>query len=332
MLLLLSFSAFAQEEDEEVTIRKQNPLSKKADFDKPRPKIIELDYILVQRFPAMSTSESQGNSQADVDKNNTVRFKMKFPILLKDKTQLFGGFRYSRESFSFDDIRETNYDLYQRLENRNLKAASMELIFRKTLAENKYLFAYVQGSLNSDKIQFENIQNQLKTTFSIVYNVRKNPHTEFGFGAGFGFQFGRPVYFPAIIYNHDFSNRLSLLSLLPKKFDFRYTFSEKMYLYAGVKAGGASYHMQNNPVSGFENVEFRQSGIFFRAKLEREIYDFLWFSVSAGHRQPLNIFISELGKRRRDSIIDVDADPSQYFELSLFLVIPRKIYKRAKGR
>jgi hypothetical protein len=198
--------------------------------------------------------------------------------------------------------------------------------------DRKFIFAFINGSLNSDKIQLKGIGNQLKTTVSAIYGINKSPETVIGFGIGFGLSFGRPAVFPVFSYIHQFNRQFAIQSLLPKKIELRYGFSQKFYLHGSIELTGSSYHIQNYPLIGIKKLDFRQISIRYKLKLEHELYDWLWAGVTYGYRNPLFIYVSDTGEGRKKSIIDIKADASSFWEFSIFFVVPNNLYNKAKGR
>jgi len=336
IMILSTLPSWSQQDErdlEDLNIKKEDrPIKKITHRDDPRPKIAELQYEVLGTFSATSESDQFGASRADIDKDRRIKIKLKFPLVLKSKLNIIGGIGYRNERFSFDNIEETNYPIYQRLENRSLKQVAVQIYLKKDLENQKFLFGYFANSLNSDEIQLDNFFNQLKTSLSVVMGKQRDEDTQIGFGISFGFDFGRPRIYPLFIYNKRLDYRWDVQLLLPKEAKLRYTISAKMHLLAKIGVSGTSYHLQDQPLEGFNKLELRQSSIRFRLALEREIYDWLWFGIKPGYNLPINLFISEPKKSRKDSIINIDAEAAPFINLQLFAVVPRHLWKKAKGR
>ncbi len=321
-----------QEERLRLDIADARPMAKIADRFRPRPKFLEINHELFNRFATFSSSEVLGNSSALVNKNLIRKAKIRFPILMLSNLNIFGGLGYASENFSFKEIRDNNYPLYQRLENNSLKRIAANVIVKKDLDRNRFRFYYFNTSLNSDRPQFNNLLNQLKLSVTVVLGKDLNPYKQIGYGLSFGYDLGQPTVFPLFVFKNDFSLHWGLELLLPKKISLRYSPNESMHFSLFNEVVGGSYHLQDEPIAGFDNVEFRRSALRAGALIDREVHDWLWLGLKGGYNHPIQIFISEPGKRRRDSIVDVDANASVFFQLSVFMVPPRKTYEKGKTR
>lgn len=317
--------------DERITIKSEEPLIEAAERFKPRPKFIEFEFETLNNFTVRATSAQFGDANARVSQNLVRNAKLKFPILLKKDVNLIGGLGYRHEQFQFNRLSDPEYVLFQRFEDKPLKQISSSFYLKKTLKNDRFYFAFLNSSLNSDDPQFENFLDQLKSSVAFIYGKQVNPNKQVGYGLSFGYDLGQPTIFPLFIYNNDFNLHWGLRLLLPKSAELRYSPSNELHFYATAELKGASYHLQDEVLEGFDQLEFRRSSVRFNLRVEREIHDWLWVGGTAGYRVPLNIFISEPGDNRRDSIIEIEADPTLYYNLSIFIVPPAKLYNRAKS-
>ena len=121
--------------------------------------------------------------------------------------------------------------------------------------------------------------------------------------------------------------------MLPKSITMRYSPMAETYLLFKLDVNGASYFIKNQPIGGFDKLTFQRSTVDVGVHLEREIYDFLWLGLSAGYNIPINLYLSEPRKSKKNGIAILDAEPSPLLSFSIFLVVPKKIYyKRGKHR
>ena len=120
--------------------------------------------------------------------------------------------------------------------------------------------------------------------------------------------------------------------VLPKSAKIMYAPDQKTQFNATLEVSGGSYHMQEEVLPGYSNLEIRQSELRFHVGMNREVYDFLWASVGVGALRNLNFFVSERLQRRRDAIITASPFSAYTVEFSLYLVPPRKLYNKVLGR
>ncbi|MEM8894273.1 MAG: hypothetical protein AAGC88_06830, partial [Bacteroidota bacterium] len=111
-----------------------------------------------------------------------------------------------------------------------------------------------------------------------------------------------------------------------------YTPNIKTQFNTRLEVSGGSYHMQEEVLPGYTNLELRQSELRLFVGMNREVYDFLWASVGLGAHRNLNFFVSERRKRRRDAIISANPFTAYTIEFTLYLVPPRKLYDRVLGQ
>jgi hypothetical protein len=287
---------------------------------------------VLNNFGVESKSKLVGDAEAEINQNLIRQAKIKFPVILKDKVTLIGGLGYRHEQFLFGEVSEPGYPLYVRFEDKPLKRVSSSFFLRKELEGDKFFLAYLNNSLNSDEIQFKNILNQLKSSIALTIGREKGLHKEVGYGLSFGYDLGQPLILPVFFYKNAFSLHWGLEMLLPKQVKLRYSPAQKTHLYLITQLQGASYHIQDEVLPGFSQLEFRRSSARLSLRLEREIHDWLWFGAMVGYREPLNIFLSEPGENRSNSIITINAQGTYYTNISIFIVPPAKLLKRAKGR
>ncbi len=331
IIALVSDNGFSQEDP--VIAESDNKFVKKLRRNEPRPKFFILEYTFLKDVHVSATSPEFGESSSNIRINERYSLKLRAPIQLKPNYTLLGGFNFKKELFDFENSQGDKSDYYNDLDRRVLSSVGVSLFFKKDINEKKFMYAFWNGTLNSDNISFSEFIDQLKTT--IVYTIVKNvsPVTQIGYGGAFGYIFGGPSVFPVFIYNQTFSEKLNVEMMLPKSAKLRYTFSPEMYLMLITEINGASYFLKDATVEGYNRVTLQRSAFTVKASFEREIFDWIWFGVTTGYNLPINLYVSEPGKSRKDAIITLDADPSFIFEFSIFAVVPKSIYyKKAKVR
>lgn len=299
---------------------------------KPRPKFFEIGFESFDDFEVKAESDLIGDAEATVSENLIRQTKLKFPLILKDGLNLVGGFGYRHEQFKFQNLTDPNYPLFERFEDKSLKRLSFSLYLQKDLKGNKFLFMNMSSSLNSDIPGFRYFSNQLKLSITTIKGRQLTKNKQMGWGASFGYDFGQPAAFPVFMLNNDFAPKWGYELILPKSAKLRFSPNNSNHFITSLELKGASYHLRDSVFAEFDAVEFRRSSIRLTLSYEREIYDWLWFGVTGGYRMPINIFLSEPRKRRRDALITVDAANALYYNFSIFLVPPKKLYEKAGRR
>lgn len=316
---------------EKLLIRRTTPIILAAERFKPRPKFIEFEFEVLNNFKVNSTSDLLGNGRSTVSQNLIRQVKVKFPIILKKELNLIGGLGFRHEQFKFKELSEPGYPLYLTFEDKPLKRIASSFYLKKNLSNNRFLFVFVNNSLNSDKPKVARFEDQLKSSAAIVYGKQAHPNKQVGYGLNFGYDLGQPSILPLFVYNNDFSLHWGLELLLPKQVRLRYSPSNKMHYYSTIELQGASYYITERLIESVDKLEFRRSSVRFNLKAEREIHDWLWIGATVGYRIPISVFISEPGEGRKNSLVKIDPNSALYTNISIFIVPPAKLYNRAKG-
>jgi hypothetical protein len=298
---------------------------------KPRPKALEFEFEVLNNFGVVSKSKALGDAESTVTQNLVRYFGFKIPIIIKKDVNLILGMGYTHEQFMFSKGIVSEYPLFSVFEDKPLKQLSSSLYFKKTLPNDRFLFGYINGSLNSDGIEFRKVSDQLKSSITVIKGKQISPNKQMGYGLSIGYDFGQPLVIPLFIYSNDFTLKWGLELLLPKKVSLRYSPTNKIHLYGQIGLNGASYHIKERLIEGVDKLEFRRSSARFSFRVEREIHDWLWIGATVGYRVPLNIFISEPGEGRKNSLVKIDVSNTLFSNLSIFIVPPKKLYNRAKG-
>lgn len=330
-VLANSLLVFGQEDP--VIQETENTFVKQLRRKEPRPKFLILDYTFLRDVYVTGKSRDNEVATADLISNERFGMKLRFPIVMKSKLTLLGGINIKKEFFDFDIPVEDQSGYYSELDRRFLNILGFSVIMKKPRTDKKFTYAFLNGSLNSNDISLTEIIDQLKITLAYVIVIDKSPITQIGYGGAFGYIFGGPAFYPVFIYNHTFTDRLGLEMMLPKSAKLRYTFSPEMHLLFTTEVNGASYYVRDVSIAGFTDVTFQRSAIGINLTFEREIYDWLWFGITGGYNIPINLYLSEPRKRRKDALVLFEAQSSPIVNFSIFAVVPKKIfYKKAKDR
>lgn len=297
-----------------------------------RPTFFEFKYNGVRDYPMRLSSEEFGDSQAEVSNNRRLRFKLNVPLTFNRKLRLALGLSYAHEQFRFENIQDADYPLYDRLEDKSLRSVGMRFYLKRDLSNGKFIKSRFGVDLNGDKITAIGFSRFFKGNISVVYGRQKDAYTEIGFGLYAGYDLGIPSIFPVFNYNKILSTRWMMELVLPRSAKIIYTPNPKTQFNSRIEVSGGSYHMQEEVLPGFSNLELRQSELRFLIGMNREVYDFLWASVGIGALRNLNFFVSERRQRRSDAIITASPFTAYTVEFTVYLVPPRKLYNKALGQ
>ena len=324
----IAVPVFAQEDP--VIAESGDTFVRKLRRDEPRPKFFDFTYGILKDVKVESRSGEFGNSMTTINANERFSMDVRFPVSLKPGRSIIGAFGYKQENFNFVNTSEKK-DYITTLDQRNLDNVGIKLYYKKELKNDRFLYAFWNANLNSDDVTFTDFFDQFRTNIAIVRIRNTNELTQLGYGLGFGYVFGGASIFPIFVYNQTYSEKWNLEMMLPKSLKLRYTFRPEMYLYLISEIDGASYFLSQQTIQGYDKLSFQRSAVSITLKLERELYDWLWFGIEGGYNIPINLFISEPGEKRSNSIVTFYASGSTIFKFSVFMVVPKKtLYKNAK--
>ncbi|GAB3823538.1 DUF6268 family outer membrane beta-barrel protein [Pontibacter rugosus] len=297
-----------------------------------RSRGIVIGYERLPQFDIDSDSKDPriGDGSGRVKRNNKFDFRALAPLLNKPQDKVILGFSYNLEEFNFQRATPAAYPVYQYLEDKNLRSIGLQLAYLHSINERNFYLVRVKGELNGDYTQDNiNVTDYLKATVDLAYGWKKSEDYAIGVGLQLGYTFGRQNVYPGILYNRTFNDKWGVESIFPANARVRYNVNEKTLLYAGYRLEGASYNLyvDEPPLSEFKELELRRTDVKALVRLEREIYDFLWFSVEGGFRQYYrNRIFDEIGSR--DELINNDLAGAGYIGVELYLVPPRKWLER----
>ncbi|MEM7108657.1 MAG: DUF6268 family outer membrane beta-barrel protein [Bacteroidota bacterium] len=295
----------------------------------PRSKGIVIKREVVRDYAIRSSSaEEYGNAEADVIRNRRYSFKLRFPIVVKDNISIAGGIKYFVEEFNFENPQPTDYSFYQNLEDKSLKSLRADLFVMKPTRTNKYFLLRVSAGLNGDyTVSNAPTTDFLRFSIAPLIGWKRNDYVSYAFGVGYSYSFGRRRVFPVLVYNKTFSNQWGMESVLPAEAKLRYnTLNQKNYMYLKAELDGANYGLrledQNDQITFLEKSEVR-----FLISWEREIHDWLWFSIESGFRTNIDFDLTDSPTIRSDRLIENNLNIAFTYGFSLFIVTPRKFLK-----
>jgi hypothetical protein len=327
-LLLIGWQAAAQRtahrQSEEDTITYAGPGVE----GQGRPRGLVIKYTRIPGFDIESESDDPriGNGEGRVFRHNQFGITAGAPLINRPQTKLLIGINYDLEEFNFENLNENSYSLYRYLEDKNLHSLGLQLAYQHSLDSRRFYIARVKGELNGDYTR-DNIEifDYFKGTVDLAYGWSLSPYYSIAVGVQYGWIFGRQRIYPGLLYNRTFNPKWGIEAIFPAATRLRYNANEKTLFYVGYRLDGASFDIfaDKTVLSEFGEIELRRTDIKALLRMEREIYDFLWFAVEGGFRQYYRHRIfDEVGSS--DELIKNELAGAGYIGLELYLVAPRK--------
>ncbi|OUJ75784.1 DUF6268 family outer membrane beta-barrel protein [Hymenobacter crusticola] len=281
-------------------------------------------------------------NSSTVTKNSRAFIKGYIPAWNRPHLKVILGFNYDREEFQFN--RPDNSVLYRNLEDKGLKVLGAQLAVIRPIDDVHWYIARVKGELNGDYTASElDVNDYLKMSGEFIYGWKRTKYFAWGVGLQLSYTFGRQSVYPVILYNRTFNEHWGVEALFPARVSFRYNVSDKTLLFGGYTVDGLNYNVKlREPLpNGLQTLILRETEFKPRLRLEREIYDFIWFGLEAGYRYnaSFNAFddagnsgFSLFRKGTRPRIVDNTLGGAPYASIELFLVPPRKFLRKTAGK
>ena len=299
-------------------------------FGMPRAKGIIIRQERVTDYGVRSYSKQEGleDGEGEVKLNRRWDFRLRVPLVRKPGIKIALGVRYFHEEYRFEGL--PDYPLYRGLEDKSLKSMGIQLFAAKPFKGNKYVLLRVSTNLNGDyHIDDLPTIDFLKFSIATLYGWKANPYTAFALGIAYSNDFGRQGVFPVFSYIQTFNNHWGFEALLPSKVRLRYSPNERTNIYAVSELNGSSYtiRLDEPALSGSETLNLRKSEVRFLLSFEREIHDWLWFGFETGIRSNINFSLQDGPERGANEILDNRFNDALVFNLSLFVVPPRRFFE-----
>jgi hypothetical protein len=295
----------------------------------PRSKgiIIKQERITDYGIRSNSGSESLNSGRGEVSSNRRWEFKLRMPVVSKPNIAIAVGIHYNVEEYKFENTRNQDYPLYSSLEDKSLKSLGGSIYVVKPWRGKRYLLLRASGDLNGDYDRDGySKKNFLQFSVAPLLGWKKNANTSYAFGIAYGYNFGRPIISPLISYNHTFNRHWGIEMLLPTKAKLRYTLNDKTLFFASTELNGASYniHLKDSSFAKRGDLFLQKSEVRYLVTFEREIHDWLWFSLEAGVRSNINFSLSDTFGPPRNALIRNHLNHAMLFSFSIFAVAPKK--------
>ena len=297
----------------------------------PRSKGLVIKQERVQNYRISSTpsSDASGSGSAEVDYNRRWMLNLRLPVLNREKLKVAMGLRYNVEEYRFRNASELDYPLYQNLEDKSLKSVGAAVYIMRPFKYNRYLLLRGSARLNGDYGPSEQPRAEfLKYSATALYGVKRNQQMTYAFGLAYSYTFGRATLYPVFTYYKSWTQQWGTEILLPVYARLRYAPNEHYRFYLSTELFGANYnlHLGEGSIPGQgETVFLEKSELRYLLSYEREVYDFLWFSLEAGARTNLGFNVaSDYRMINNNRLLNNQLGTALVMNASIFLVAPKK--------
>ena len=258
---------------------------------------------------------------SELDNIQRLAFKMKFPILLQEKTKILGGYRYITETYNFDALGADFTDVFGAIDNRKFKSSGFELIGNQELPDKSSFTLRLKYTSQGSFAGLANFDKRYHVyAVQAVWTKQKNETFEWGLGAAFTSSFRRTIALPFVILNKNFNDKWGFESVLPGYASLRYNCADNTIFLFGPKYNSASYSFDvvRNDEKFIYNLN--HSEVRLALAVQQKIGWWLWLDAEIGWQENFSTdFEAEF-----DPMQSFQAEPNStpYFSVGLFLTPP----------
>ncbi|MEL6560819.1 MAG: DUF6268 family outer membrane beta-barrel protein [Bacteroidota bacterium] len=290
----------------------------------PRTKGLVLEREMISNYRIRST-QGQASEEASVNLNRRWNLKARVPIVLKDEIKIAAGFNYSVEEFNFANSDALSFPFYRQLQDRSLKSIGSSLYLIKPFRGKRYFLLRLNGSLNGDFAENSSKSQFFRFAATPLMGWKINEDLAYGGGISLNYNFGRRSLVPIFFIEKNFNRNFGIEALLPLMVRLRYgTLDAKNYFYLKAELNGATYNIDLEEDGSL--LFLNKAEIRYVASFEREIHDWLWFSLEAGLRTNFNFDLSNSPRRNAVPVIKNTFNEALVFNFGIFIVPPRKFF------
>lgn len=265
------------------------------------------------------------NQLSKYDRLESLKFKIKAPLVLKDNFKLLVGYQHFSENFNFKDIGADFNPVFKELNNQRLKSNSLSLIMSKPINEFRYLvFRFKYTSSGDYNTLFSFNSNYAIYKFLGLYAFKPNENLEWGIGLAVSKSFRKNNILPFILYNKNFNKYWGIEALLPGMIFGRYNLNPTNIFLFGAEYNSESFRIDVNENSNLTLLDYayNHSEVILSGEWEHRFTPWVWGSIKTGYQ--FN-FSSEF-KAKNFSTDEFNTNPTgaPFFNISFFISPPKK--------
>lgn len=294
-------------------------------YNKSRSRGVELAYGWMNGGIFNEQDFPFSNQLSKYDRLESLEFKLKAPLVLKDNFKLLVGYQHFSEFFNFQDIGADFNPVFSELNNKRLKSNSLSMIVSKPINETTYLAFRLKYTSSGDYDSHFSFDGRYAIyKFLGLYAFKPNEDLEWGIGLAVSKSFRRNNILPFILLNKNFNKHWGIESVLPGMIFGRYNFNPNNILLFGAEFNSESYRIDINEDSNLSLLDYayNHSEVIISGNLEHRFTPWVWGSIKAGYQ--FN-FSSEF-EAKNYSTVEFNTNPTgaPFFIISIFISPPKE--------
>ena len=225
------------------------------------------------------------DTPSNLDKLSQLKFKIKIPVLIKERTKILLGYQYYSEFYQFERVGLDYEATFQNLNNNNLKKNSYSIIVSHSLSEDNYLALRYNYSVNGNYEGWVNFNSKFAVNKVIgIYGFKKSDNFEWGLGLILSKSFRRFNALPFLLYNRNFTPKWGIESVFPANVFLRYNINPSSITAIGMEYGSESFRLLIEDTTPLDYA-FNHSELAFVWSLERHLTSWIWTNIKVGFQR-----------------------------------------------
>ena len=210
-------------------------------------------------------------------------FKVYLPVFHKPNFTLMLGPSYRVEQFQLDDEEDAAENPLHRMSDWSLRSLGVDIKALNKLNDAAWLMTNLNIN-QSGNLRDDDVHAPLNYTLSAVYLKKQSTYKEVGVGFMVNRSFGKIVAFPAFVFNYNFSQKVGLEVMLPRRVALRYNMSPSDILLLKADALSRSYYINDTNT----HYEFRRTELDLGLEYHKQLGSLVGVELFGGYRQNIS--------------------------------------------
>lgn len=294
----------------------------------PPARFFQLSYLRngPSSFSGLNTSNNA------LQKYEEIYAKLKYPVLLKEKTRIIGGFQYRYHEYNLRTPEVLSDTVLNYLDNKHLNRIRADFYVTHNFSDSRYMMIKTGFQLGGD-YQNENYERKefLKFATTGLFGFRVSPRFSWGLGIYFSTQGESISLYPAIAVDYWKNEKWGIRSAFPINLNLIYRASDYKFLSFGYAISSTKYLIDFNELnySRANNLAVlarRDLQVF--GEYQTRLVGFLWGALTVGANANLNLRLENSFRANAAVVYSNQLSFSPFIETSIFLTIPEKLRNR----
>jgi len=251
--------------------------------NKSRSRGLSISYGLANsgNYKAEGATPTFSTPTSSLNRLNHFEFKIKVPVVLKERTKVLLGYKYYLESYDFNAVGVDFSETFRTLDNFRLKSNNYSIILSHSLNEKNYLIFRYQYATNGNYDDWTSFDNKYAIHgFLGTYAIKKSEDFEWGVGLFYSNSFRASINFPIpfLLYNKNFNPKWGIEAMFPVNVFLRHNIGTASLATIGAEYNSKSFRLDVEDTLVPENLDYayNHAAFLLSASWERHLTSWFW--------------------------------------------------------